>query len=88
MAVTGRSAGRRRASQSGSVLTATSVLMARTATDSVATVKASLSQISVSVWVARCTADSFRFAQAASRSSGLPGPVTMSTSLASAACAV
>ena len=69
-------------------LVVTSVRTARTATDKVATVNALLSQISVSVWLARLTAESLRCTQAASRCSGVPGPVTLSTSLASAACAV
>ena len=52
---------RRRAAQSGSLLAVTRVLIARTATESVATVNASLSQISVIVWAARRTAESFRW---------------------------
>ena len=56
----------------------TRVRTARTATDSVATVKRSLSQISVSVSAARSTAGSFRCTQPASRSSGHPpAPVTI-----------
>src|SRR5207247_1447096 len=43
--------------------------------------------LSVSVAVARSTAGSVRSPHSASRCSGEPGPVTISTSLASAACA-
>ncbi len=71
----------------GSVLAATRVRMARTATDKVATVNRSVSQISVRVCAARCTADSFRFTHSASRCSGVAGPVTVRTLAASAACA-
>ena len=72
----------------GSVLVETSVLMVLTATERVATSNTSLSQISTRVRLARATADSFLASQAASRDSGVPGSVTVSTSLASAACAV
>ena len=74
--------------QSGSRLAPTRVRIARTATDSVATVNASLSQISVSV----CAGPDHRGlvppGPGRSRCSGVPPePVTVSTSLVSAACA-
>src|ERR1022692_5344786 len=72
----------------GSVLVATSVRIALTATDRVATLNESLSQISTSVCAALLTTGSFLATQDASRCSGVPGSVTVSTSLASAACAL
>ena len=69
------------------MLAATRVRTARTATDKVATVNRSVSQISVRVCVARATLGSFWLTHSASRCSGEPGPVTMSTFLARAACA-
>ena len=62
--------------------------MARRATDSVVNVKRSLSQISPRVRVARRTAAAFHFVQVARRASGVPGPLTHSTSRVSAALAL
>ena len=67
---------------------ATRARMARSATDSVVNVKRSLSQISPRVRVARATADALRPVQVARRASGVPGPVTHSTSRVSAAVAL
>src|SRR5258707_2670716 len=75
----------RQTGQEGRALEATRVRIARTATDRVATVNASLSQISTSVCAALATAAWFLATHTASRCSGVPVLVTVSTSLASAA---